>query len=143
MDTSKKMEWPENKVIILFDGVCNLCNGAVNWLIVRDKKDLFRFVSLQSDLGQKITHHIGVDTSRIDSILLYQPGLAYYYKSEAALKAAVLLGFPWSMWRVFGILPRSLRNVVYDWVARNRYRWFGKKEQCMIPTPDLRGKFLE
>lgn len=143
MDTSKKMAWPDDKVIILFDGVCNLCNGAVNWLIARDKKDLFRFVSLQSGLGQKITHHIGVDTSRIDSIIFYQPGLAYYYKSDAALKTASLLGFPWSLWGVFRVLPRPLRDTLYDWVARNRYRWFGRKEQCRVPTPELRGKFLE
>lgn len=135
--------WPEDKVIILFDGVCNLCNGAVNWLIVRDKNDLFRFVPLQSGLGQKITLHIGVDTTRVDSIILFQPGLAYYYKSNAALKAAALLGFPWSLWRAFSVFPRPLRDALYDWVARNRYRWFGRKEQCMIPTPELRSKFLE
>lgn len=136
------MELPENKIIIIFDGVCHLCNGAVNWLIARDKKDQFRFVALQSDLGKEITHHIGVDTTQIDSIICYQPGLAYYYKSDAALKVASLLGFPWSLWGAVKILPRPLRDALYDLVARNRYRWFGREEQCMMPTPELKSKFL-
>ena len=76
---------PPNKKIILFDGVCNLCNTAVQFIIEHDKKDVFRFVALQSDLGQEIIKHIGIDTKVIDSIVLYQPGIAYYYKSAAAL----------------------------------------------------------
>lgn len=137
------MDLPTNKTIILFDGVCNLCNGAVNWMIDRDRRDQFRFVPLQSELGQQITRHIGVDTARIDSILWYQPGVAYYYKSDAALKIASQLGFPWSLWTVFRVLPRALRDGVYDRIAKNRYRWFGKTEQCRIPTPELKSKFLE
>lgn len=137
------MDLPTNKTIILFDGVCNLCNGAVNWMIDRDRRDQFRFVSLQSELGQQITRHIGVDTARIDSILWYQPGVAYYYKSDAALKIASQLGFPLALWTVFRVLPRALRDGVYDRIAKNRYRWFGKTEQCRIPTPELKSKFLE
>ena len=79
---------PPNKKIILFDGVCNLCNTAVQFIIEHDKKDVFRFVALQSDLGQEIIKHIGIDTKVIDSIVLYQPGIAYYYKSAAALEIA-------------------------------------------------------
>lgn len=137
------MDLPTNKTIILFDGVCNLCNGAVNWMIDRDRRDQFRFVPLQSELGQQITRHIGVDTARIDSILWYQPGVAYYYKSDAALKIASQLGFPLALWTVFRVLPRALRDGVYDRIAKNRYRWFGKTEQCRIPTPELKSKFLE
>lgn len=134
---------PSNKKIILFDGVCNLCNSAVLFIIKRDANDVFRFVALQSKLGQEIYNYIGVDPSKMDSIILYEPGLAYYYKSEAALKIASQLGFFYSLSTVFKIIPAKLRNHIYDYIAKNRYRWFGKKEQCMIPTKELKSKFLE
>jgi predicted DCC family thiol-disulfide oxidoreductase YuxK len=137
------MNFPENKTLILFDGVCNLCNGTVNWLIRKDSQDQFRFVALQSDLGRKIIHYIGVDTSKTDSIIWYKPGEAYFYKSSAALKIAGQIGFPWQLLQIFSILPASLRDAVYDLVARNRYRWFGKKASCMMPSPELKSKFLE
>ncbi|MDT8415776.1 MAG: thiol-disulfide oxidoreductase DCC family protein [Flavobacteriaceae bacterium] len=136
------MNFPENKTIILFDGVCNLCNGAVNWLIRKDSQDQFRFVALQSDLGKEIVEYIGVDTSKTDSIIWYKPGEAYFYKSAAALKIAGQIGFPWQLMQVFSILPAALRDVVYDIIARNRYRWFGKKASCMVPSPELTSKFL-
>ncbi|CAM3126411.1 thiol-disulfide oxidoreductase DCC family protein [Flavobacterium frigoris] len=133
---------PKEKKIILFDGVCNLCNSAVQFIIKHDKKDLFRFVALQSDLGKKISNHIGIDSKKMDSIILYEPGIAYYHKSEAALEIASQLGSFYSLLGVFKILPSSLSDLIYDWVARNRYKWFGKKESCMIPTPELKSKFL-
>jgi predicted DCC family thiol-disulfide oxidoreductase YuxK len=134
---------PKDKKIILFDGVCNLCNSAVLFIIKQDSKDLFRFVALQSDLGEKIINHIGIDSTKLDSIILYEPGTAYYYKSEAALKIASKLDSFYSMLVVFKILPTAFSNLIYDWIARNRYKWFGKKENCMIPTPELKSKFLE
>jgi predicted DCC family thiol-disulfide oxidoreductase YuxK len=134
---------PENKKIILFDGICNLCNSAVQFVIQHDKKDLFRFVSLQSDLGIKIINHIGVDLKYIDSIILYEPGIAYYYKSEAIVEIAKHLGPFYSLLTVFKILPTSFSNSVYDYIAKNRYKWYGKKESCMIPTTKLKSKFLE
>jgi predicted DCC family thiol-disulfide oxidoreductase YuxK len=134
---------PKDKKIILFDGVCNLCNSAVLFIIKQDSKDLFRFVALQSDLGEKIINHIGIDSQKLDSIILYEPGTAYYYKSEAALKIASSLDSFYSMLVVFKILPTAFSNFIYDWIARNRYRWFGKKDNCMIPTPELKSKFLE
>lgn len=133
---------PQDKKIILFDGVCNLCDSSIQFIIKHDKKDLFRFVALQSEIGMEIIKHIGVDTSKIDSILLYEPGKAYYYKSEAALKIAKELGGIYTAISWFGILPKFLTNSVYDYIAKNRYKWYGKKDACMIPTPELKAKFL-
>ena len=136
------MELPKHKKIILFDGVCNLCESSVLFVIKYDKKDEFRFVSLQSDLGKKILHHIGMDSKHIDSIVFYEPGIAYYYKSQAALEIAKSLGGIFHFGTLFRIIPNGIRNWVYDYVAKNRYVWYGKKELCMIPTPEIQSKFL-
>lgn len=133
---------PQGKKIILFDGVCNLCNNAVQYVIDHDKKDVFRFAALQSELGQQILDHIGIDPKHIDSIVLYEPGVAYFYKSSAAIEIARDFGGFFHLGTAFKIIPAGLRDVVYDYVARNRYKWYGKKEACMIPTPELRAKFL-
>jgi len=133
---------PENKKIILFDGVCNFCNSSVNYVIKHDKKDVFRFVALQSELGQQITDYLKIDTSKMDSFILYEPGIAYYTKAEAALKVAKELGGLVSVLQLFHIIPNTIKNFVYDIFAKNRYKWFGKKESCMIPTPEMRNRFL-
>ncbi len=133
---------PQDKKIILFDGVCNLCNSAVQFVIQNDKKDVFRFVALQSDLGQEILNHIGINPKNIDSIILYEPSVAYYYKSSAAIEIAKSLGGFWHLGTVFRIIPTGIRNSLYDYIAKNRYKWYGKKESCMIPTPELKAKFL-
>ncbi len=135
-------ELPNDKKIILFDGVCNLCNSSVQYVIQRDKKDEFRFVALQSELGKKIIKHIGLTNSNIDSIVLYLPGIAYYYKSSAVIEIAKSLQGFFNYGMLFRLLPNALRDVVYDYIARNRYKWYGKKESCMIPTPELKAKFL-
>ncbi|WP_121330907.1 thiol-disulfide oxidoreductase DCC family protein [Flavobacterium sp. 81] len=132
----------KTKKIILFDGVCNLCNGAVQFIIKNDKKDIFRFVALQSELGIEICNYIGVDQTKIDSIILYNPGVAYYYKSTAAIKIAEELGGIYSLISIGRIFPEKIRNYIYDYIAKNRYKWYGKKESCMIPTPELKSKFL-
>lgn len=137
------MEFPNNKKIILFDGVCNLCDATVQKIIEKDQKDEFRFASLQSDLGKQITTYIGVDTSKIDSIILYQPGHAYYVKADAAIEIAKSIGGVYSLMGIFSVLPKWLKNSVYDFVAKNRYKWFGRKNECMIPTPETKAKFLE
>ncbi|MES2854101.1 MAG: DCC1-like thiol-disulfide oxidoreductase family protein [Bacteroidota bacterium] len=134
---------PKDKKIILFDGVCNLCDSAVQRIIKHDAKDVFRFVALQSDLGQKIIKHLGIDTQKTDSIILYQPGFAYYYKSEAVLEIAKDLSGLFYFGTLFSILPTSLNNHIYDYIAKNRYKWYGKKETCLIPTKELQAKFLE
>jgi predicted DCC family thiol-disulfide oxidoreductase YuxK len=134
---------PKNKKIILFDGVCNLCDAAVQLIIKHDKKDVFRFVALQSDLGQEIIKHIGINTKNIDSIILYEPGIAYYFKSEAVLEIAKILGGIFYLGTLFTLFPNSFNNRIYDYIAKNRYKWYGKKESCMIPTKELKSKFLE
>ena len=137
------IDLPKNKKIILFDGACNLCNTSVQYVIKHDKKDLFRFVALQSETGQRILKHIGISTNNIDSIVLYEPGIAYYYKSNAALEIAKKLGGIFTYGTIFKIIPTSLRDSIYDYVAKNRYKWYGKQDNCMIPTKELKAKFLE
>lgn len=133
-------ELPKDKKIILFDGVCNLCDSAVQFVIKHDKKDVFRFVPLQSELGRKIISHVGA--SNIDSIILYEPGKAYYYKSGVAFKIIKETCGIHKALLVFSIFPKSILDYLYDFVAKNRYKWFGKKESCMIPTSELQSKFL-
>ncbi|KJD33002.1 thiol-disulfide oxidoreductase [Tamlana nanhaiensis] len=133
---------PDNKKLILFDGVCNLCDSSVQYIIKHDKNDVFRFAALQSDLGKQIINQFNIDTQKTDSILLYTPNKGIVYKSTAALKIAFYLGFPNHLMAIFLIVPAFIRNWVYDFIAKNRYKWYGKKEACMIPTPELKNKFL-
>ena len=133
----------ENKKIILFDGVCNLCNSSVQFVIKRDKKDIFRYAALQSEIGQELVNQRQIDTSKVDSIILIEPGVAYYTKSDAALEIAQDLGGLWKLTAVFTWIPTSIRNSIYNLVAKNRYKWFGKQDACMIPTPELKAKFLD
>jgi predicted DCC family thiol-disulfide oxidoreductase YuxK len=133
---------PPNKKIILLDGVCNLCDSSVQFIIKHDKNDIFRFVSLQSELGQEILKYIGIDPINIDSIILYEPGIAYHYKSSAALEIAKSLGGFFHFGTVFKIIPAGIRNQLYDYIAKNRYKWYGKKESCMIPSKEIKNKFL-
>ena len=136
-------ELPKNKKIILFDGVCNLCNDSVNFVIEHDKKDVFRFASLQSEIGQKLTSERGIDPEELDSIVLIEPGVAYFKKSTAALEITKELSGGYSMLKYFSFLPEGIRDGVYNLIANNRYKWFGKKDACMIPTPELKAKFLD
>ncbi len=136
------MEFPKDKKIILFDGVCNLCESSVQFIIKHDKKDVFRFVALQSDLGKKIMQYIGIESDNIDSIVLYNPGVAYFYKSNAAIEIARNLDGLFQFATIFRIIPSSIRNGIYDYIAKNRYRWYGKKEHCLLPTNELKAKFL-
>lgn len=134
---------PIDKKIILFDGVCNLCDASVQFIYKHDKKDIFRFVAIQSELGQKIINHIRVDTSKIDSIILYEPGISYYYKAEAALLIAKELSRVYSFLGHLNFIPNGVKNIVYDYIAKNRYKWYGKKDACMLPTAELKAKFLQ
>lgn len=134
---------PENKKIVLFDGVCNLCNDAIQRIIKHDKKDIFRFASLQSEIGKKLVEERGLDPEELDSIIMIDPGVAYYRKSTAALEISREMSGGYSLLKNFLFLPEGLRDGIYDFIANNRYKWFGKKDQCMIPTPELRSKFLD
>jgi predicted DCC family thiol-disulfide oxidoreductase YuxK len=133
---------PKEKKIILFDGVCNLCDASVHYVIKHDKNDLFRFVALQSDLGQAILKHIGINASHIDSIILYEPGVAYYYKSSAVAEIAKGLSGIFTWFTLFQILPTGVRDFIYDIIANNRYNWYGKKQECLVPNEEVVSKFL-
>ncbi|MBM1107224.1 thiol-disulfide oxidoreductase DCC family protein [Aurantibacter crassamenti] len=134
MDSTKK--------IVLFDGVCNLCNSTIQRIIKGDENDIFRFAALQSEVGKKLISERNIDTATIDSIILIEPGVAFYVKSDAALQIGKNLKGYRTISSVLNLIPSGLRDIVYDFVARNRYKWYGKKDQCMIPTPELKAKFL-
>ena len=127
--------------IILFDGVCNLCNGAVNFVIKRDPGNVFKFTPLQEKQGVLLLKKHAIDAQELDSIVLVE-NKKVYTKSSAALRIARKLSNLWPLFFVLLIIPRFIRDGVYDFIAKNRYKWFGKKEQCIIPTPGLREKFL-
>jgi predicted DCC family thiol-disulfide oxidoreductase YuxK len=131
--------------IILFDGHCNLCSGSVRFIIQRDPRAHFRFASLQSDAARRICAKHGIPapaSSEPDSIVVIADGRALE-RSDAALAIAAQLPFPWRMLGVLRVLPRVLRDWAYRLVARNRYRWFGRTETCMVPTPELRARFID
>lgn len=127
--------------VILFDGVCNLCNGSVLFIIKRDPRAQFRFASLQSEFGQEQLRRFMLPTTEMNSVLLLADG-KLYQKSSAAIKIAGRLTGGWPLLTIFKIFPTPVRDAVYDWIARNRYRWFGKREACMIPTPELKSRFI-
>ena len=129
------------KGIILFDGICNFCNSSVNFIIDRDKNDYFRFASLQSEKGKDILDRHGLDSNNLTTLILAEGG-KYYIKSSAALRIAGRLKFPWNLSIIFLVLPPFLRNPIYDIIARNRYKWFGKRDACRIPTEAERNIFL-
>ena len=129
------------KRIILFDGDCNFCDASVQFIIKRDPYEYFQFASLQSDVGQQISNDFGIPKD-IDSLVLIEKGRAYT-KSGAALRIAKKLDGLWHLAFLLIIIPSTIRDRVYDFVARNRYKWFGKKEEsCMLPSPDERKRFL-
>ncbi|WP_431157789.1 thiol-disulfide oxidoreductase DCC family protein [Winogradskyella poriferorum] len=134
---------PKSKQLILFDGVCNLCNSSVLYVIKNDTKNQFLFAPLQSEIGQEIINAFNIDVLQTDSILLFDPKAhRIYSKSTAALRIAKQLKFPNTLMSIFFIVPTGIRNWIYDFIARNRYKWFGKKDACMIPTPELQAKFM-
>lgn len=134
---------PLNKKLILFDGICNLCNNSVLKIIKYDKNDIFVFAALQSETGIEITNQLHIDTQKIDSIILYEPGVSYEIKSTAALNIMNDFGGIWKITQLGFLFPESFRDFIYDFIAKNRYKWFGKKENCMIPTKELKAKFLD
>ncbi|MBS1685457.1 MAG: thiol-disulfide oxidoreductase DCC family protein [Bacteroidetes bacterium] len=127
--------------LVLFDGVCNLCNASVQFVIRHDTEGRFRFAALQSDAGHKVLAEHGLTTDKFDSFIYLRQG-QLYQRSTAALYLMRDLGGAWGLLYAFIIVPRPLRDAVYDLVARYRYRWFGRRESCMMPTEELRGRFL-
>lgn len=127
---------------ILFDGVCNLCNGSVQFILKRDPEARFRFASLQSESGRRLVAENGLDPDVLSSVILLEDGKVYR-ESAAALRIARHMSGAWKLLRVFVLIPRPIRDALYRMIARNRYRWFGKSETCWLPTPELRARFLD
>ncbi|WP_226681131.1 thiol-disulfide oxidoreductase DCC family protein [Sutcliffiella horikoshii] len=127
--------------ILLFDGVCNLCNSLVTFVIKRDQEATFKFASLQSEVGQTILKEHSLPLDHFDSFY-YVEGKKLFTKSTAALKVAKELDGAWKLFYPLIIIPKPLRDLVYSFVAKNRYRWFGKKNQCMLPNPEMKKRFL-
>ena len=126
--------------VILFDGVCNLCNSFVNFVIRNDKKEVFKFAPIQSNFGEIALKKHRINSKDTDSIILIDDD-NYYIKSSAALYIAKNLSGAYPLLFCFMLVPKFMRNWVYDFIAKNRYKWYGKKESCMIPTPELIDKF--
>lgn len=141
MSDKADLLYPEHP-ILLFDGVCNMCSGFVQFVIKIDPKGKFRFASLQSDTGKELLTAAGLSTRELGTVVLINKGKAHTH-SDVALESARILGGGWTLFYVFKVLPRFIRDGIYKWIARNRYRWFGKKESCMMPSPDIRQRFLE
>lgn len=137
------IDLPVNKKVVIFDGVCNLCNSFINLIIKYDSNNRFVFTSLQSEISQEITSHLKIDSKNKESIILYEQGVSYDFKSTAALKIMKEFGGLWYLTQVGYILPQFLRDGIYDIVAKNRYKWFGKRDICMIPSAEIKSKFLD
>jgi predicted DCC family thiol-disulfide oxidoreductase YuxK len=127
--------------VVLFDGVCNFCNGAVNFIIARDRDAYFKFAPLQSEVGIETQDRYGIDSSKIDSIILVEDEKVYLH-STAALKIARHLNGAWPVFYAFIVIPRPIRDWAYKLFAKYRYKLFGRQDACMMPTPDVRARFL-
>jgi predicted DCC family thiol-disulfide oxidoreductase YuxK len=127
--------------IILFDGVCNLCEASVQFVLLRDKHGYFKFASLQSKFAQQLLSERGLKTNHFDSLVLIENG-EIYQRSDAALRVAKNLHGAWKLLYVFIVVPKFFRDAVYNFIASNRYRWFGKKQECFLPKPEWRERFL-
>jgi predicted DCC family thiol-disulfide oxidoreductase YuxK len=132
----------KEKFVVLFDGVCNLCSSSVQFILKRDKKDQFLFGSLQGNYGQEVLKKYGMPQNEFNSFMLLE-GERLYTKSSGALRMLKHLGGAWILLYAFIIVPKFLRDAVYNFVATNRYRWFGKKEECWLPKPEWKKKFLD
>jgi predicted DCC family thiol-disulfide oxidoreductase YuxK len=129
---------PDDHPVLFFDGLCNLCNRSVQFFLKRDKGNRFRFASLQSEAGKEALEQVGKAT---DSVILYHKN-RYYQQSGAVLRALILLGGLWKAAAIGLWVPRVVRDKVYDLVAANRYRWFGKNNECMLPAPGTENRFI-
>ena len=131
----------ETHPVILFDGVCNLCNAWVQFVIERDPDATFRFAPLQSSVAEQLLADAGYEGEKLDSVVLVEDG-RYYAKSDAVIRVARRLGGVYRLFALSRVVPTGLRNLVYDFIAARRYGWFGKRDQCMVPSPEVRERFL-
>lgn len=139
--TANQTDVHQGHPIVLVDGVCHFCQGLTKWIIKRDPEGKYHFASLQSDVAKELLAKGNLSTDSMETFVLIENG-KYYTRSTAALRLAKGLKFPYPLLYVFIIVPKFIRNAVYNWVARNRYRWFGKDEACMLPTPEIKDRFL-
>lgn len=128
--------------VVLFDGVCNLCVGSVQWLLRMDRRDRLRFGTLQSEAGGELLARCGLSPEYDDSMVVVEGDRAYT-ASDAVVRIAWHLGFPWSLGSVASIVPKAIRDRAYRLLADSRYEWFGKREQCLVPDDDLRARFID
>ncbi|MFB9273645.1 thiol-disulfide oxidoreductase DCC family protein [Cohnella cellulosilytica] len=138
----KRKEKQDEPIVLLIDGHCNMCHGLAKFVIRRDKRAIFRFASLQSERGKKLLQEGGMPEDALETFVMVDNG-KYYTKSAAALRIGRKLGLPWAIAYPAIVLPRFVRDRAYDFVARRRYRWFGRSESCLLPTPEMRSRFLE
>lgn len=136
------MENGEWRPVVLFDGVCNLCSSSVQFIIKHDKKRLFRFASLQSGFGQKVIEQFGLPADELNSFILLKDN-KIYTKSTGALMILRKLNGSLPLAYGFIVVPKFIRDAIYTYIAKHRYKWFGKKDACWIPTPELKGLFIE
>lgn len=129
------------RAIVLFDGVCNFCCASVQFIIARDPHGHFKFASQQSDTGRALLQKSGLPLT-METFVLIEDGTTYT-RSAAGLKVAARLAFPWPLCGVGWLIPAFVRDAAYRWIAKNRYRWFGQKEACWIPSPEIRARFLD
>ena len=132
----------QRSFLILFDGVCNLCNGFVRFVIARDPAGRFRFGALQSAAARRVLELQEMPHPLPDAVVLVEDGRVFT-RSGAALRIARRLTFPWPIAAVFLAVPRPLRDWIYTHVARHRYRWFGRRDHCMVPSPEMRARFID
>ena len=135
------MDQPSPDNVIVFDGVCNLCNRAVSFIIERDAARIFRFSSMQSETGAGLLSANGIDPGNVETFLLIRRGTPYI-RSDAAIEIAKELDRPWRWFTIISVIPKSIRDRMYSWIAANRYRWFGKRSECMTPTSEQRSRFI-
>ena len=133
---------PSRDHLLLFDGICHLCDASVRFIVKRDPADKIKFAPIQSPLGSQLYAQHGLDPAAPNAMLFITPRGAFK-ASDAALEIARTLGGQWKFALIFKFLPRALRDAAYYFIARNRYRWFGKDESCMMPTPELKARMLE
>jgi predicted DCC family thiol-disulfide oxidoreductase YuxK len=132
-----------NTSVILFDGICNLCSESVRFVLRHEKSPIYRFASLQSEVGQELLKEFVLpEYQHLNTIILIEEGVAYY-KSTAALKITRSLSFPWSILSIFLILPEKIRDLAYDFIGQKRYKWFGKMDACWVPDQSVSDRFLD
>jgi predicted DCC family thiol-disulfide oxidoreductase YuxK len=132
----------DERHVVVFDGVCNLCRRSVTFILLHERDHLIRFAAAQSAAGRALLREFDLDPENVATFVFLHGDVAHV-RSDAALEVARHLRLPWRMVRILRIVPRRLRDAVYDFVARHRYRWFGRRESCLVPTPDVRSRFLD